>query len=124
VMMGVPDIVISITLISIGTSLPELVTTITAIVKKQSDISVGNIIGANIMNLCVVIPSAALISRFKFLTEMVIDPSYVTMQLPMTVWLSCLAVIPTLILQKTSRWQGILLFISYIAYLVLSLSMV
>ena len=46
-MCGVPTRIISVTIIAIGTSLPELVTTITAIVKKQASLSAGNIIGAN-----------------------------------------------------------------------------
>ena len=50
-MIGVPDAIIGATMIAIGTSLPELVTTITAIRKKQSSLSVGNIIGANIMEI-------------------------------------------------------------------------
>ena len=56
VMIGVPDSVIAATMIAIGTSLPELVTTITAIRKKQSSLSVGNIIGANIMDLTLIMP--------------------------------------------------------------------
>lgn len=48
-MIGVPDSIIAATMIAIGTSLPELVTTLTAIRKKESSLSVGNIIGANIM---------------------------------------------------------------------------
>ena len=54
-MVGVPDAVIAATMIAVGTSLPELVTTITAIRKKQSTLSVGNIIGANLLNLLLVI---------------------------------------------------------------------
>lgn len=60
-MLGVPDAVIGATMIAIGTSLPELVTTITAIRKKQSSLSVGNIIGANIMDLTLIMPLCALI---------------------------------------------------------------
>lgn len=60
-MIGVPDSVIAATMIAIGTSLPELVTTITAIRKKQSSLSVGNIIGANIMDLTLIMPLCALL---------------------------------------------------------------
>ena len=60
-MVGVPDAIIGATMIAIGTSLPELVTTITAIRKKQSSLSVGNIIGANIMDLTLIMPLCALI---------------------------------------------------------------
>ena len=60
-LIGVPDSVIAATMIAIGTSLPELVTTITAIRKKQSSLSVGNIIGANIMDLTLIMPLCALL---------------------------------------------------------------
>ena len=120
VILRVPDIIVSITLISVGTSLPELVTTITAIVKKQSDISIGNIIGANIMDLCVVVPLSSFIGSAHTSTVMAIDPSYLALHIPVTIWLAFVAVIPTIILKKFSKWQGILLLASYIGYLVIS----
>ncbi|HBA49436.1 MAG TPA: transporter, partial [Lachnospiraceae bacterium] len=49
-MIGIPERVIGVTIIAVGTSLPELITTITAIIKKQSSLSVGNILGANIID--------------------------------------------------------------------------
>ena len=55
-LLGVPDAIIAATMIAIGTSLPELVTTLTAIRKKESSLSVGNIIGANIMDLTLILP--------------------------------------------------------------------
>ena len=60
-MIGVPDSIIAATMIAIGTSLPELVTTLTAIRKKESSLSVGNIIGANIMDLTLIMPLCSLI---------------------------------------------------------------
>lgn len=55
VMLGVPDIIIGLTLTAIGTSLPELVTALTAAYKKATDLSLGNLIGANLMNILMVI---------------------------------------------------------------------
>ena len=60
-LLGVPDAIIAATMIAIGTSLPELVTTLTAIRKKESSLSVGNIIGANIMDLTLILPLCSLI---------------------------------------------------------------
>ena len=60
-LLGVPDAIVAATMIAIGTSLPELVTTLTAIRKKQSSLSVGNIIGANIMDLTLIMPLCSLI---------------------------------------------------------------
>ena len=62
---GVSDRVISVTIVAIGTSLPELVTTLTAIVKKQASLSAGNIIGANIIDLTLILPVCAVISGGK-----------------------------------------------------------
>ena len=56
VVSGVSQAVISATIVAIGTSLPELVTTVTAIVKKQSSLSVGNIIGANLIDITIILP--------------------------------------------------------------------
>ena len=64
-MCGVSDRVISVTIIAIGTSLPELVTTLTAIAKKQGSLSAGNIIGANIIDLTLILPVCALIYGSK-----------------------------------------------------------
>ena len=60
--LGVPERVIAVTLVAVGTSLPELVTTLTAIAKKQDSLSVGNVIGANIIDLTLILPLCALIS--------------------------------------------------------------
>ena len=68
-MIGVPDSIIAATMIAIGTSLPELVTTLTAIRKKESSLSVGNIIGANIMDLTLIMPLCSLIQGRAMLVE-------------------------------------------------------
>lgn len=61
-LIGVPERIIGVTLIAVGTSLPELVTTLTAIAKKQASLSAGNIIGANIIDLTLILPICSLIS--------------------------------------------------------------
>ena len=57
--LGVSEAIIGVTIIAIGTSLPELVTTLTAVAKKQSELSIGNIIGANIIDLTLILPICA-----------------------------------------------------------------
>lgn len=59
---GVSERIIGVTVIAVGTSLPELVTTLTAIAKRQSDLSVGNILGANILDLSLILPLSSFIS--------------------------------------------------------------
>ncbi|MFZ7092130.1 calcium/sodium antiporter [Primorskyibacter sp. 2E233] len=60
-MYGVPDTVIGLTLVAIGTSLPELATTVMAAIRRQADVAIGNVIGSNLFNLLAIIGVAALI---------------------------------------------------------------
>ncbi len=114
-MIGIPESVIAVTMIAIGTSLPELVTTITAIVKKQSALSVGNIIGANIIDTTLILPVCAVISGQTL--PMSAQTFYV--DLPICLLVIIIMLVPALIQKKFSRWQGItslLVYLSYLAY--------
>ena len=113
---GVPERVISVTIIAIGTSLPELVTTITAIVKKQGSLSVGNIIGANIMDLSMIMPICCLISG----SSLPVHEAVARIDFPACLICGCIAMIPSMFTKKFTRWQGILLLIVYAAYLVIT----
>ena len=65
-MLNVPQIVIGLTIIAIGTSLPELAATISAIVKKKNDMVIGNVIGSNVMNIALVVPIIGFFSNTSF----------------------------------------------------------
>lgn len=67
------ETVIGLTIVALGTSLPELVTSIVAARKKEVDMAVGNVIGSNIFNILMVLGIAATISPITFLTENIID---------------------------------------------------
>ena len=112
---GVPEGVIAVTLVAIGTSLPELVTTITAIIKKKSSISVGNIIGANILDMTMILPICAMVSG----GALIVPRETLLLDIPFCLGLSAIAVIPMLITKKFHRWQGIALFAVYAAYIAL-----
>ena len=111
--LGVSDLIISLTIIAIGTSLPELVTTITAIVKKESNLSVGNIIGANIIDITLILPICSLVSG----QALAINPRSVIIDLPVCVLTTLVAFVPLLIRQKAAKAQGIALFALYAAYI-------
>ena len=114
--VGVPERVIAVTILAIGTSLPELVTTITAVVKREMSLSAGNIIGANIMDMTLIMPICGLISGKALpVTEQVgrID-------LPASLLIALVAMIPALWRGKFMRWQGIVLLSLYVGYLVLT----
>lgn len=110
--LGVSEAVIGVTLIAVGTSLPELVTTITAIIKKQSDLSIGNIIGANIIDLTMILPICSFISG----GSLVIDKQSSFLDMPICLLIIAIAIIPTIIFKKLSRVQGIIMLCIYIGY--------
>lgn len=114
-MLNVPDSIIAATMIAIGTSLPELVTTITAIRKKQSSLSVGNIIGANIMDLTLIMPLCALIQG----KSLIVERQGMLLDIPACLGISAAALIPALISGKFKRWIGYLIGGLYIVYLII-----
>ena len=114
--LGVPERVIAITMVAIGTSLPELVTTITAIRKRQAHLSAGNIIGANIIDLALILPICSLVSGGTF----AVSAASLSVDFPVCFALVLIAMVPLLIRQKASRAQGVLLLICYAAYIILS----
>lgn len=114
--IGVPERIIGVTIIAIGTSLPELVTTITAILKKQAALSVGNIIGANIIDLSMILPICAFISG----GALPISAQVAAIDLPFSLLVGLIAVVPMLITQKFHRAQGIFLLLTYGVYLLLT----
>lgn len=116
-LMGVSQRIIAITLVAVGTSLPELVTTLTAIKKKESALSVGNIIGANILDLSLILPLCSFISN----KNLPVAAANIMIDLPVCLGVGILALIPLLAKEKAGKLQGSLLIVCYIAYLVVSL---
>ena len=114
-MVGVPDAIIGATMIAIGTSLPELVTTITAIRKKQSSLSVGNIIGANIMDLTLIMPLCALILG----KPLPVERQGMLLDIPACLVVCAGALIPALVQGRFKRWVGFFIGGLYIVYLVI-----
>lgn len=110
--IGVPERIISVTVIAIGTSLPELITTITAIAKKQASLSAGNIIGANIIDLTLILPVCSLISG----GSLPITGAAARVDIPACLIVGGIAIIPALITRRFSRIQGIVMLIVYGAY--------
>lgn len=114
--IGISERIIGVTLVAVGTSLPELVTTITAIVKKQSSLSIGNILGANIIDLTLILP-VSMVCAGKPLP---IAPSSALLDFPACLLVGCIAVIPMIISSRFKRWQGFALLAVYTMYLVLT----
>ena len=114
-LLGVPDAIIGATLVAVGTSLPELVTTLTAIAKKQSSLSIGNIVGANIIDLTIILPLCAVVSG----KPLPVLAQNVQLDMPFCLALVLIAVAPTLITGKLKRVQGAMLLLVYIIYVAL-----
>lgn len=116
--LGVPEAVIALTFIAIGTSLPELVTAITSLVKGHGSLSLGNIIGANIFNLVLVSGLSTVLSPFPIPNNNQIwgINSSLVIDLPIMMLVMVLLTIPSLIRGKLSRWQGIVLLTVYAGF--------
>ena len=111
--LHISEDIISVTIVAMGTSLPELVTTVTAILKKESSLSVGNIIGANMIDSAFILPICTLLSGEKLPVSL----QMAQIDMPLCFLISVLALLPMLIRQKIKRRDGILVFSIYAGYL-------
>ena len=117
--MKVPSSVIALTFVALGTSLPELVTAITSLVKGHGALSLGNIIGANLFNLVLVSGLAISIHPFEVPSEKTfagINASLLV-DIPLVFLVMIILTFPALFKQKLYRIQGILLLLIYAAYM-------
>ncbi|MBO5716413.1 MAG: calcium/sodium antiporter [Clostridia bacterium] len=116
--LGVPEAVVALTFVAIGTSLPELVTAITSIVKGHGALSLGNVIGANILNLVLVSGVASTVSPFPVPnnTQIAGINSSLLIDIPVMLFVMAFLTIPALARGKLSRWQGITLIAVYVTF--------
>jgi len=105
--------IVGVTIIAVGTSLPELTTTIIAIKKKQSELSVGNIVGANIIDITLILPLCSMISG----GSLPVANQSLYFDMPFCLIVCAVALVPSLIRGKFARWQGATLLVLYAAYL-------
>ena len=116
--LGVPESVIALTFVALGTSLPELVTGITSLTKGYGALSLGNVIGANLLNLLLVTGLACTLSPFSVPVEKTIGgiPASFIIDIPLMFLVMAFVTVPALIRGKLSRFQGITLLIVYAAF--------
>ncbi|WP_069649168.1 calcium/sodium antiporter [Caloranaerobacter ferrireducens] len=110
--LGVPEAIIGLTLIALGTSLPELVTAITALRKGHGGLSIGNIIGANILNITLVIGISGVITSLKLLKQNIF------FDFPIALILMLLLLIPLSRRNEITRLNGLILLLVYIGYII------
>jgi len=115
--LDVPQAVIAVTLVAFGTSLPELVTAIASLVKGHSELLVGNIVGADILNVLFVIGASAVAQPLK------VDPLFFSLFLPvMMVVLILLRVYIFTSGSSFRRWQGVPLLAIYVVFTILTVA--
>ena len=116
--LGVPDSVIGLTMVALGTSLPELITAITSLAKGHGALSLGNVIGANLFNIVLVSGMAITISPFAVPAEKTIAGfnSSLIVDLPVMLAVMAILCLPPLRRGKMARWQGVLLLCVYAAF--------
>ena len=113
--IGISETIIGFTVIALGTSLPELVTTLTAIRKKENSLSVGNIIGANIIDTTLILPLCAVIGGAALPVEKV----NLVFDFPVCMLAAAIAIVPTVIQGRFKKWQGYALLGVYALYMLL-----
>ena len=113
--IGISETIIGFTVIALGTSLPELVTTLTAIKKKQNSLSVGNIIGANIIDTTLILPLCAVING----TPLPVEKINLVFDFPICIAACAVAIVPTIFQGRFKKWQGYALLSIYAVYMLL-----
>lgn len=118
---GVSEKIIGLTIVALGTSLPELVTAITSLIKGHGSLSLGNIIGANLFNLVLVSGAAVTLNPFDVPASSFVwgINSSLVIDIPVMFAVMLIMTVPTLIKQKLSRWQGFTLLGIYTAFIAL-----
>jgi cation:H+ antiporter len=108
---GIDELVISVTIVAFGTSAPELVTSVVAAIRQQSDISVGNIIGSNLFNIAGIMGITGLVTNLEINKKVVINDMLWVLGLSFVL-------LPMMISgKKISRIEGVFLFLVYLAYI-------
>ena len=116
--LGVPESVIALTFVALGTSLPELVTAITSLVKGHGALSLGNIIGANLFNLVWVSGLSVVLSPFAVPASKSIGGmnASLVLDIPLMFFVMAFLTLPAIFRGKLKRWQGVTLLCVYAAF--------
>ena len=123
--LGVPESVIALTFVALGTSLPELVTAITSLIKGHGALSLGNVIGANIFNLVLVSGVSMALSPFRIPQSSTIGGinASLVLDIPLMLFVMAFLTLPALAKRKLSRYQGVVLLILYAAFCAIQFTM-
>lgn len=111
---GIPQLVIGLTIVAMGTSLPEAAVSIAAALKGSADITIGNIVGSNILNVLIILGLTSLVTRVS------VQESTVKIEIPFMIVITAILLILGVTGNQITLWEGVilwLLFLVYLAYL-------
>jgi cation:H+ antiporter len=109
--MGISELLIGLTLVSIGTSLPEIATSVIASLRGHSDFAAGNVIGSNIANLLVILGATSVIQPIP------VPIQVIQIEMPVMI-IFAVAIIPLVLNRRLERWQAALLLSAYLMFLI------
>jgi cation:H+ antiporter len=105
--LGVPEVIVGLSVVAVGTSLPELATTAIAAIRREADLAVGNVVGSNIFNLTFVLGGTALVHPIE------VDPVLLRVEYPAVLILSFFLLPLAVTRRNLDRWEGLLLLLLY-----------
>ena len=117
--LGISELIIGLTIVAIGTSLPELAATISAIIKNKADMVIGNVIGSNVLNIVLVVPMIGFLSKIQLETEL-FNRDYLIMLFLTTIFLLMIKLQSSKYMNIMSiRVVGFVMILSYFIYIAL-----
>jgi len=111
--LGISEALVGLSMIAIGTSLPELVTSVTAIIKKQDDLAIGNIVGSNVFNICLILGISSILKPIGVIVD------HYWADILFMSFLAVFLLLTTMKKSKITRLEGSFFFASYVAYIIL-----
>lgn len=112
--LDISEAIIGVTIVAIGTSLPELVTSVMAAIRKSGGVALGNVVGSNIFNIGLIMGTTALIHPLD------VDPHLLNFDIPVMMIASVLLIILAVLARPLATWGGGLMLVGYTAYIVSS----
>ena len=115
--LGMSETLVGLTIVAVGTSLPELVTSVVASIKKENDIAIGNVIGSNIFNILFILGVSSSISNLTISDKMSLGISESLVDLLVLLLSGVLVFVISRLGKNIKKWQGVIFIVLYVAYI-------
>ena len=115
--LGMSEALVGLTIVAVGTSLPELVTSVVASIKKENDIAVGNVIGSNIFNILLILGTSSTISSLPISQITALGINKTLFDLLVVLLSGVLVFIISRFSKTLKKWHGVIFILLYVAYL-------